>query len=295
MAEFTGWWQGSQDRADGPMPMQALDGIYWPPRRDLGGLAALKQAISIAQTELGRRVCLYVCAAEVANISGAGTLFTSSAQIQDWASITPPASAAPDCPSCHGQERPGEPGMVRMCRGYGAWQAQVTAFVTRILRELAPDCIRLDCVKAPSENCYNPAHNHSSPFGTIRWNYELVRAVRQGMDRVDPDALLMTEGLHEVYWAAGAGGGLAEPYSGTAIPPMRVALPGYWFTAWGGGGAIESGTNGFVPQSPRTLRREFPYADCDRDFYPCAGAYKCAYLSVCLSAVLRQDLLSSSQ
>jgi hypothetical protein len=78
MAEFTGWWQVDEDRATSSTPMQALDGIYWPPRGDLGGTQALRKAISTAQHEMGRQVCLYVCAAEVANISGAGTIFNSS-------------------------------------------------------------------------------------------------------------------------------------------------------------------------------------------------------------------------
>jgi hypothetical protein len=71
-------------------------------------------------------------------------------------------------------------------------------FVARILRELRPACVRLDCVKEPSENCFNKEHKHTSPFDVVRWNYGLVKRVREAMDTIDPDTLLMTEGLHEV-------------------------------------------------------------------------------------------------
>jgi len=56
----------------------------------------------------------------------------------------------------------------------------------------------LDCVKEPSENCFNKEHKHTSPFDVVRWNYGLVKRVREAMDTIDPDTLLMTEGLHEV-------------------------------------------------------------------------------------------------
>ena len=260
MIELTGWWQGFQTAAGSQLPMQALDGEFWPPREDMGGVAGLRQAIQEVQQQLGRKVCLYVCAAEVGNATSGpnrSPLFNSSAEIREWSSVNP-----------SGQERPAEPGMVRMCRGWAPWQAQVAEFVARIVREVRPNCVRLDCVKG-FENCYNEQHRHASPFDSPRWNYELVRRVRQAMDSVDPDTVLMTEGLHEAYYAGGAQGGLQEPYPGTDIVPMRAALPGYFFVSWNGGGAIEAGSNGFIAGSTTALRREFPYADCDEDFLAC--------------------------
>eukprot|EP01052_Picozoa_sp_SAG31_P068733 SAG31_NODE_27543_length_424_cov_0.938462_1_plen_132_part_10 len=132
--------------------MQALDGNFWPPRMDMGGIVGLRQAVQAVQQQLGRKVCLYVCAAEVSNATAGAAkspLFNTSSEIRKWSSVNP-----------SGNERPAEPGMVRMCRGWVAWQVQVAEFVARILREVRPDCVRLDCVKA-FENCYNDEHHHS--------------------------------------------------------------------------------------------------------------------------------------
>jgi hypothetical protein len=260
MIELTGWWQATQNLAHSKLPMQMLDGEFWPPRADMGGVEGLRQAIQEVQQQLGRKVCLYVCAAEVSNATVGPSktpLFNSSAAIWNWSSVNP-----------SGEERPAEPGMVRMCRGWAAWQVQVAEFVARILRAVRPNCVRLDCVKA-FENCYNEQHHHASALDSPSWNFQLVRRVRQAMDAVDKDTVLMTEGLHEAYYAGGAQGGLQEPYMGKDIAPMRAALPGYFFVSWNGGGAIEAGMNGFIADSTTSLRREFPYADCDEDFMPC--------------------------
>ena len=158
-----------------------------------------------------------------------------------------------------------------MCRGWVAWQDQVALFVQRIFRELKPGCVRLDCLKEPAENCYSPEHNHTSALNSVRWSHDLARKVRAAVDEVDPDALIMTEGQHEAYYAAGVGGALSEIYPGKEQYPMRLALPGYWAVPWGpNAGQIEAGMAGYGSCQTNSLRREFPYAECDADFLPCA-------------------------
>ena len=75
---------------------------------------------------------------------------------------------------------------------------------------------------------YNSHHAHSSPLDSVAWNFEIIKKVRQSIDEIDPEVLLMTEGQHEAYYAAGATAALSEVYPGTEAPPMRLALPGYW-------------------------------------------------------------------
>ena len=138
--EPAGWWQACSSK------YQNMDGQFWPPREDMGGVSGLRNAIAISQQRLGRKVCLYVCAAEVANetiASSNGTigLWNSTAEIREWAEFTPA-----------GLERPGDGTTVRMCRGWNLWQQQVAKFVSRIVAELRPACIRLDCLKEPGEN-----------------------------------------------------------------------------------------------------------------------------------------------
>ena len=272
MIEPAGWWQSVIAHYH-HNSVQALDGEYWPPRSDMGGLDGLKHAIYSSQEVLGRRICLYVCAAEVANLTeansgGANLLFNTTEEIIQWASFSP-----------DGEVRPGDAGTVRMCRGWKQWQQQVALFVSRIVRELRPACVRLDCMKEPAENCYNSHHKHSSPLDVVQWNFELVKRVREAIDSVPPEpavtiqpheVLLMTEGQHEAYYAAGAGGALTEIYAGTEPPPMRLALPGYWAVPWGpNAGQIEAGTAGWAAAQTNALRREFPYVECDADFLPC--------------------------
>ena len=255
MIEPAGWWEASATMYGSA---RGLDGVYWPPRQDMGGLSGMREAIRVIQDELGRKVCVYVCAAEVADNS---SLFNGSAEI-----LRGFAGFGPD-----GKERPGDTGTVRMCRGRAAWQDQVASFVQRIFRELKPGCVRLDCLKEPAENCFNPLHVHASPLNSVRWSHDLVRKVRAAVDEVDPDALLMTEGQHEAYYAAGVGGALTEIYAGREQLPMRLALPGYWAVPWGpNAGQIEAGMAGYGACQTNALRREFPYVECDADFLPCA-------------------------
>jgi hypothetical protein len=118
---------------------------------------------------------------------------------------------------------------------------------------------------------YNSHHAHSSPLDSVAWNFEIIKKVRQSIDEIDPEVLLMTEGQHEAYYAAGATAALSEVYPGTEAPPMRLALPGYWAAPWGpNAGQIESGMAGWGSAQTNSLRREFPYAECDADWLPCA-------------------------
>ena len=84
----------------------------------LGHQLRLHQAIQEVQQQLGRKVCLYVCAAEVGNATSGpnrSPLFNSSAEIREWSSVNP-----------SGQERPAEAHSERAAPEHAARREELT-------------------------------------------------------------------------------------------------------------------------------------------------------------------------
>jgi len=97
-------------------------------------------------------------------------------------------------------------GFHHMCPGSAEWQDYLAGMVGRLLRETGADAIRLDSLGFYYLPCYNPAHNHPSPFGYNEWIRELLDKVRAAAIAEKPDVLLLTEGSADWFgpWFHGA-------------------------------------------------------------------------------------------
>ena len=81
-----------------------------------------------------------------------------------------------------------------ICGGYKPWQDHLAATLRSWVRETGVKFIRLDEFAGTFEPCFNPAHHHPSPYGSIQWDLELVRKVRKAIDQVDPEVALFQKG-----------------------------------------------------------------------------------------------------
>ena len=87
---------------------------------------------------------------------------------------------------------------VKPCYYLPEVQAWLVSTVKRVLQETGADGIRLDEVGYPHGACFAPDHRHVpyEELGLSEWNKamaETVRKAREGMDEVNPAAVLMIE------------------------------------------------------------------------------------------------------
>jgi hypothetical protein len=95
----------------------------------------------------------------------------------------------------------GEGWFAVMCPYVKEWQDHLVGEVSRVIGEYHFDGIFLDQPGSYfGELCYNDKHGHSNPASA--WGpglIELFRRVRQEMRRLDPDAILWTEGMNDAF------------------------------------------------------------------------------------------------
>jgi hypothetical protein len=95
----------------------------------------------------------------------------------------------------------GEGWFAVMCPYVKEWQDHLVGEVSRVIGEYHFDGIFLDQPGSYyAELCYNDKHGHSNPASA--WGpglLELFRRIRQEMRRLDPDAILWTEGMNDAF------------------------------------------------------------------------------------------------
>lgn len=116
-------------------------------------------------------------------------------------------------------------GFYHMCPGCVEWQDHLVSVVRRALGECGADGIRLDSLGFYFLPCYNPAHQHRSPFDYNEWMKQLLAKVRQAAVEINPNAMLTTEAPVDFYgqWFYGA---LTQKYADD-VSPMRLAVAPY--------------------------------------------------------------------
>ncbi len=189
-------------------------------REDLGGPEALRRGIEATHRQ-GFHFTFYVDAhicptdSDVA-LHGGGT---------DWA-IT-------NRDGTNQGNYSGTTNWLHMCPGAQGWQDHLAATAWRLLSETGADGLRLDSLGAYWLPCYNPLHNHRSPFDYNLWMDELLSKVAAAARRANPEAFLSTE-LPVDFYSRHFNGALTQQWGeefvavGRDVAPMRVAVPEYY-------------------------------------------------------------------
>jgi hypothetical protein len=217
------------------------DGTYHF-RHDMGGAPAFREGVKRVH-KMGRRVMFYIASISSRKDSD---LFKGT-NMKDWLLM----------------EQPGKmydisyPEGVSMCFGYKPWQDHLAHVCKRLLWESGADGIRLDEFGTPNVLCYNPAHQHENPYNGTKWALEFLRVIREAMDEVNPEAILMTEGSCDFMHIYSDAGGLQMFYAGDDIEAIRMAVPTYRGPSHSQS-AMETMLNGWVGSTKGVWRGSFP-------------------------------------
>ncbi|MEI6580490.1 MAG: DUF6259 domain-containing protein, partial [Eubacteriales bacterium] len=120
-------------------------------RNDLGGAKTLKEGVEKVH-KLGKRVTLYV---EGLIVPGESDLFEEKPEAKDWIYLDSDGKSEGSYTNQN---------FVHMCCGSVGWQDHLAEMCARLMRETGVDGIRLDSFSYYFWPCYNPSHNHASPF-----------------------------------------------------------------------------------------------------------------------------------
>jgi hypothetical protein len=211
-------------------------------RHDMGGAPAFREGVKRIH-KMGRRVMFYIASVSSREDSD---LFKGT-RMEDWLLM----------------ERPGKmydisyPEGVSMCFGFKPWQDHIAHVCKRLLWESGADGIRLDEFGTPAAACFNPAHQHESPYNGIKWGIAFLKVVREAMDEVDRDSILMTEGSCDFMHLYSDAGGLQMFYAGDGIEAIRIGVPTYRGPSHSQT-AIETMVNGWVGTTTKVWRGSFP-------------------------------------
>jgi hypothetical protein len=197
-------------------------------REDLGGAAAMKKGLAGVH-RLGLHATLYVEGYIVHEQSD----LARSGKAERWSVMHKDGSITG---GYTGQ------GFYHMCPGCVEWQDHLARTVKRLLRETGADGVRLDSLGFYFLPCYNPAHDHATPFGYNDWVKQLLAKVRRAALSVNPNALLTTEAPVD-WWGQWFHGALTQVYPRDP-PPMRLAVGPYRPYVYAPGGVVWGAISG---------------------------------------------------
>lgn len=199
-------------------------------RTDMGGAPALRQGIETIH-QMGFRFLFYVEGYIVYEKSE----LAKSGKAQRWSIMHKDGTITGNYT---------KQGFYHMCPGCTEWQDYLADVGARLVRETGADGLRLDSLGFYFLSCYNPAHQHDTPFGYNQWIQQLLDKVSRAVRAANPDCLLMTEAPVDFYsqWFHSA---LLFTYP-REIPPMRLALPGYRLLLYSPGGPVFGSLSGHV-------------------------------------------------
>ena len=183
-------------------------------RSDLGGVAAFKKGIETCH-RYGRRVAMYV--------AGYGARKTSPMYEGNWqtSAIMKNEKGDYSMDYCSDKEIFG----AFNCPGFKPWQDHII-HVCKMLAEAGIDEIRLDGIGFPFRPCFNPVHNHKSPYDCNQWMREFLRRIREATDLINPELAITSEFFMD-YFHESTNGALVMDCSGSEIDAMKIAMPTY--------------------------------------------------------------------
>lgn len=187
-------------------------------REDLGGPEGLREGVRRVH-EMGHRVTLYV----EGYIASTDADFILTGPGRDW--IVQNKDGTNQGPYSG-------TGTLHMCPGAKGWQDHLARTCAELVRTTDVDGIRLDSLGGYCFPCYNPKHEHESPFDYMHWLDELLAKVSQAVLAVKPDCLLLTETTSDIvrrHFHGSLSQAVNESFVAVSrdVPPMRVALPEY--------------------------------------------------------------------
>jgi hypothetical protein len=208
-ADFKEWamyWE-CIDRNHWWCAVSHTDGDYTP-RSSLGGYPELKEGV-VRVEHVGRYVGLYIASKMMRKDSP----MLQGKDYHDWLLMDSPGKAFHD-----------HEDWFWVCNGLPEWQDHIAKTCKELLAKTGASYIRLDEYSHTFAPCFNPKHHHKSPYDAMKWDLEFLRKVRQAMDEVNPDAVLLTENVSEIANLY-VNGGLMFWTPGPEIAPLRLADP----------------------------------------------------------------------
>ncbi len=143
---------------------------------------------------------------------------------------------------------------VIMCWGSPQFQTYLSAGCKTALIETGADGIRLDQGGSAFSPCFNPGHNHVTPFDGNLWRDQMLSKIRAKMDEVNPDAVLYTENLWDAVHRY-CDGALPLHTPGFDQPPMALIVPNYRVRSHHAGQA-EAALNGWITAGTHAVRQD---------------------------------------
>ncbi|GEM_PF-1801059 len=87
--------------------------------------------------------------------------------------------------------------MWEMCNDNPLWRQYLADTCKRLIKETGADGIRIDELGGAQRICYNPQHQHTfalpGQYTTLQAQTDACRRIREAVDEVDPNAVLMSE------------------------------------------------------------------------------------------------------
>jgi hypothetical protein len=186
-------------------------------REDLGGAEAMREGIAAAR-KLGLRTCLYI----EGYIVPLQSELAKAGKAQRWQVINADGGTAGPYT---------DQGFYMMCPGSVEWQDHLVDVATRVMQETGADGIRLDSLGFSYRDCYNPEHNHASPYDYNQWMKQLLSKVEKAVHSVKHDAIFWTEGpvdFYSRYCQTAFTQAFNQPrLYADDVPPMRIAMKSY--------------------------------------------------------------------
>ena len=133
-----------------------------------------------------------------------------------------------------------------MCPGLDCWRKWITQATRKVVGH-GFDGFRLD--EQPFDlDCFNPAHHHKNPYNGPYRVSELMRMVREEMNKIDPEIIVMSESGTD-YQVPYINSVMIHSHAGFAVTPARVAFPELYWLPHYPLGAFEGALNGWMIQT----------------------------------------------
>lgn len=197
-------------------------GDYFYPAENIGGLEAMQRGVEAAHRQ-GSRVLLYVEGLIVWKRSRIGR---SKAPL--WA-----------LKNADGSFTENYRGFYDMCPAEPGWQDWFARTLAEIVRNFGVDGFFMDSMLATDNHrCFNPAHAHSPQPDVWNWGLRRVLSrVREEVDKVAPDTILLCEGVGDIareFIDGTLSHGHAWSRMHFTVPLLRFVYPSMRaFEAWG--------------------------------------------------------------